>query len=229
MVNIYFSHLSELQHDHLLQYYLPQFSSQFQQKIHRYRRWEDAQLSLLGRLLLVHGLKQMGYDFSEEDLTYNTYQKPQFKTGIPKFNISHSGTIAICVISPTHEVGIDIEYVKEIDIHDYRSTMTHHEWQSLHHKKDKKSGFYSYWTQKEAVVKAHGKGLSVPLQSFTVSQDRTVIEGDHFFTKELPVASGYVCHLAWRRERKVSQHDIPVQVFFGNSKKGIPFVEGNAS
>ncbi|MEI3612720.1 4'-phosphopantetheinyl transferase family protein [Pseudogracilibacillus sp. SO30301A] len=39
---------------------------------------------------------------------------------------------------------------------------------------DKLSTFYKYWTLKESYVKAIGKGLSIPLNSFTIVNDNNI-------------------------------------------------------
>lgn len=198
MTQILYSYICERNHNYLLTNYLDGFSDDFQKKILAYRRWQDSQLSLLGRLLLRHGLHQTSKNFVEEDLSYTLYSKPFLNNTTTKFNISHSGEIVVCVLSDRNDVGIDIEIIQDINIEGFESQMTNREWDNLSLNEDSKIAFYDYWTQKEAVIKANGKGLSIPLKSFEVKNNYAKIENDDFFVKEIFLDEKYKCHLAFK-------------------------------
>ncbi|PIF30208.1 4'-phosphopantetheinyl transferase [Flavobacterium sp. 9] len=198
MTQILYSYICERNHNYLLTNYLDGFSDDFQKKILAYRRWQDSQLSLLGRLLLRHGLHQTSKNFVEEDLSYTLYSKPFLNNTTTKFNISHSGEIVVCVLSDRNDVGIDIEIIQDINIEGFESQMTNREWDNLSLNEDSKIAFFDYWTQKEAVIKANGKGLSIPLKSFEVTNNYAKIENDDFFVKEIFLDEKYKCHLAFK-------------------------------
>lgn len=198
MTQILYSYICERNHNHLLTNYLNEFSDDFQKKILAYRRWQDGQLSLLGRLLLRHGLHQMSKNFVEEDLSYTLYSKPFLNNTTTKFNISHSGEIVVCVLSDRNDVGIDIEIIQDINLEGFESQMTDREWDNLSLNEDARIAFFDYWTQKEAVIKANGKGLSIPLKSFEVTNHYAKIEDDDFFVKEIFLDQKYKCHLAFK-------------------------------
>ena len=67
--------------------FLPKFSEEFQNKILKYIRWQDAQLSLLGRGLLVKWTEQIKCSFNEYNLKYTSYNKPYFYNEDLNFNI----------------------------------------------------------------------------------------------------------------------------------------------
>jgi 4'-phosphopantetheinyl transferase len=94
-------------------------------------------------------------------------------TGIDlRFNVSHSGDVALLAFSLGREIGVDIEYIDDrIDILDLsRSCFSDEEQQSLQASAADRhlEMFFRYWTSKEAYIKALGDGLSMPLQDFTI-------------------------------------------------------------
>lgn len=198
MIYILYTLIKEDNHENLMNNFLPKFSTEFQDKIIRYRRWQDAQLSLLGRGLLVKGMEKINCSFTESDLKYNTFNKPYFDSINVSFNISHSGEVVLCVLS-IEDVGIDIEEIKPIKILDFKSQMTGNEWVLVNESENSKRSFYNYWTQKEAVIKAHGKGLSIPLKSFEVQNMKTTIGSENFFLKKITIKEDYSCHLALKK------------------------------
>jgi len=90
-----------------------------------------------------------------------------------RFNVAHSDDVAVYALSAGHEVGIDVEAIRTIDEADaiaarLFSRREHAVYLSLP-PQDKALGFFHCWTRKEAVVKALGNGLSMPLDQFDVS------------------------------------------------------------
>ena len=128
----------------------------------RFIRWQDRQLGVLGKLLLLQALKQTGIYKSLEQLSIAENGKPYFSDG-PYFNISHSGNYAACILSTSSEVGIDVEEVKEIILEDFKSIFTLNEWKQIESSRHQTSVFYELWTKKEAILKADGRGLSISL------------------------------------------------------------------
>jgi len=108
---------------------------------------------------------------------YNQYGKPflapEFSSYQLNFNLSHSHRIALYAIARNLEVGIDVERV--------RSDVEYEEIAKLFFSVDEVAilgtmptekrleAFYHCWTRKEAYIKAQGKGLSLPVDSFDVS------------------------------------------------------------
>lgn len=200
MTQILYSYISEDNHDYLIKNYLNGFPEDFQEKIVSFKRWQDAQLSLLGRLLLNYGLQKKDKNYKNKTLSYTSYDKPFFDGNMTKFNISHSGEIVVCVISEANDVGIDVEIINEINIQDFEAQMTKTEWNNLMIIENKKAAFFDFWTQKEAAIKANGKGLSIPLKSFEVINYHTKINEECFFLKEIFLDEKYKCHLAFKNK-----------------------------
>ena len=146
-----------------------------QNKILRFHRWQDRTVSLLGKLLLIHALKIAGIDRQLSSLKYSEFDRPCFENG-PDFNISHSGSRIVCAIASEGSVGIDIEKVEPIPVEEFEQNFTADEWKIIRTAEDVQRTFYQFWTRKEAILKADGKGLNIPLQSFEVIDDEVVLD-----------------------------------------------------
>lgn len=192
-VQIKYLFISEEFHIKYFDFYLSKLPFRMREKIMKFKRWQDAQASLLGIYLILNNILN-GDIHKLIDIEYNKYGKP-FIVGFPNFNISHSGNIVVFV-SSEYKVGIDIELVKDIDIDDFKLQMTNTEWNKIELSLNKTTAFYEYWTQKEAVIKANGKGLSIPLKSFEINEGLTLIEEEKFYVKKVPIDQNYICHLA---------------------------------
>ena len=197
MIYIYYAYLSAENHENLLKNELSKFSVDFIQKIKKHKRWQDAQLSLLGRILLFRGVReQFDINLEEKDIVYNTANKPFFKDNPVYFSISHSGEIAICAISNSTQIGIDIEKLTPIDIDNFRSYKLDEEWNKINLSMNKYEAFFDYWTLKEAVLKVFGWG-QMELKSFEIIDNTTTIKGSTFYLKEIKIDSEYKCTLSY--------------------------------
>jgi 4'-phosphopantetheinyl transferase len=106
---------------------------------------------------------------------YGAHGKPALSPSRsrPHFNLSHSAGVAALAIAAC-DVGIDIEEVRPVDSAVAERFFSAGENAVLRTLRgaDWRDAFYRCWTRKEAVVKAIGKGLSLPLASFEVSVPR---------------------------------------------------------
>jgi 4'-phosphopantetheinyl transferase len=199
MVYIYYAYIDEANHNELIREHLPRFSKEYQEKVLRFHRWQDAQLSLIGRLLLMCGMKDLDKKVAYFQLEYTDYSKPFFSNLDLKFNISHSGNLVMCALSETFDIGVDVELMKDIKIENFSSQMTVYEWEKVTQASCQKMAFYEYWTEKEAVLKAHGKGLSIPLKSFEILGNSTKIQNTTFFIEKIELDTQYKIALAYKK------------------------------
>jgi 4'-phosphopantetheinyl transferase len=105
--------------------------------------------------------------------TYNTYGKPAIEGSTLRFNASHSGGLALLAFARNRNIGVDIERI--------RPDLASREIASQFFSQDEIAAlralspealapaFFACWTRKEAFIKAHGSGLSLPLHKFSVS------------------------------------------------------------
>lgn len=210
MVLILYTEIQETKHQSLLVHSLPFFSVSFQEQLFRYRRWQDAQLSLLGRLLLKEGMTHFNKEVNLKELEFTKYNKPFFKNNNIQFNISHSGEIV--VVSMTNKcqsIGVDIEKNHSIKIEDFKNQMTQNEQLTVFGSDDPLHTFFIYWTQKEAVIKTHGNGLSIPLKSFEVKNNKTRVDNEVFYVSKIELEEEYTCHIA--SQSKIDEKDIIIR------------------
>ena len=140
-------------------------------RILRFRRFKDAQRSLLGEILARYAIcKGLGVRNTELVFGLNEYGKPVLiKPDGIHFNISHSGEWVACAVADS-PVGIDIEMIKPVDYKIAERFFSEKESFFLINQSEETrlKYFYMLWTLKESYIKAEGRGLSIPLNSFTV-------------------------------------------------------------
>lgn len=113
---------------------------------------------------------------------YNHYGKPMIPDAFDiTFNLSHSADYAVLAVGQTHDLGIDLEHFSNRDYLELaQSYFSAFEIQWLKNVPDimKPMVFFKIWTQKEAVIKAIGAGLSYPTQSFYAQLQKDQIKPD---------------------------------------------------
>jgi len=117
----------------------------------------------------------LGLDADNVALSHGPQGKPSLSPAHNSkisFNVSHSHGMGLFAFASGCEVGVDIEQVRR----DFRGMeiaarfFSEEEIAGLAKLPPKLAdeAFFGCWTRKEAYVKAHGAGLSIPLRSFTV-------------------------------------------------------------
>lgn len=146
-------------------------SDEKKERISRFHLFEDAQRTLLGDVLARYAIcNRLGIRNKDLVLGTNDYGKPVLhKPNGIHFNISHSGNWVVCAVNNS-TVGIDVEIVKPIDLNIADRFFSKDEYISFTNQpeKTKLMYFYMIWTLKESYIKMEGKGLSIPLNSFTI-------------------------------------------------------------
>lgn len=153
-------------------------------KADRFRFDKDRHMSITARALLRFLLSEYtGRPPRSFVFTANSYGKPSLagpgKTGPEisdlRFNLSHSSGMVVCGLALGREVGVDVENPDrktDPDISGRFFAPSEAGLVARCPEPEKKACFYDIWTLKEAFIKARGKGLSIPLDSFSVNPDR---------------------------------------------------------
>jgi 4'-phosphopantetheinyl transferase len=148
------------------------------------------------------------------------------------FNVAHSKNTILIALSRQGLVGVDVEYLDRLtDMMEVaRSNFTEGEIASLTAIAElgaRNRAFYRYWTRKEAVAKADGRGLLLSLSSFDISHDSTSLhpvrlsessdgEGKLFFVSDLDLGDQAAGALALESPScEVSRLIFPLDVLQG--------------
>jgi 4'-phosphopantetheinyl transferase len=180
MIEISIMHIQEVRDSKSLEYYLKDLPKEIQRKVMKFHFEDDRKRSLLGYMMSRYMLKKFFHLKDGEIIVEkNEYGKPFIKDN-PEihYNISHSKDYVICGVNDK-EIGIDIEYMKDLDINIAERFFTHQEYLMLMStpENEKLEMFYKLWTLKESYVKYRGTGLSLPLNSFSFE----IIKGRIYF------------------------------------------------
>lgn len=127
-------------------------------------------LQAAGWLSLKYQLIKNGCDASLIGRVQTTDLGKPFIPGTFNFSISYSGNFAICAVSTANQLGIDIEVIKDINYLEFSKYFNDTEWNQIIFSDNPQKSFFHYWTKKESVLKADGRGLSVDLRDVTVNE-----------------------------------------------------------
>ena len=205
MIKIYFTKLKAQLQENFFKKYLAQISLREQDRNNRFLKWQDKHLHLFGKLLLKDSLIQLGYQPKDiHFLTYSKNEKPEFSNIEFEFNISHSGNYAVCAVSEKIKLGVDIEEIREIHLSDFKNVFTPNELKLIHTAPKPINKFFEFWTRKESIIKADGRGLSIPLNEFEVIDNLIEYDNNRWFIKNLGISNFYASNIA------VSKNDVQI-------------------
>jgi len=162
--------------------------------------------SILGRYL--------GVEPASVEFRYESNGKPALSGRLGhnpiRFNMSRSKGLALYAFSRDREVGIDVEKMEPMPDMDriVERFFSPREIQDYYRipVNGRAEAFFRCWTRKEAFLKATGKGLSRPLDTFAVSirpdEPPRIVEdreepsaADRWSVRDLPVEEGYTAAL----------------------------------
>lgn len=136
------------------------------------RRWTVARAGLRGILASHCGCSTSNVEFATGEFGKPELSGAAAASGF-RFNLSHSGNMAVVAVAPDFDVGIDIELKKPI--RDWpgvaaRFFAPKENVQLMALEEPRRiDAFFDCWTRKEALIKATGEGLSARLDEFEVS------------------------------------------------------------
>jgi 4'-phosphopantetheinyl transferase len=149
-----------------------------------------------GRFITAHAVLRMilsAYVAQRaEDLNFSKGSKGKpalIDAGMPiEFNLSHSGGYALVAVTAGSACGVDIEEVRPrispLEIAGRFFADGENRWLNELPPGDTLKGFFRLWVVKEAIIKATGMGLSIPLTDFDTT--RVVENGSAVMTAGMP-------------------------------------------
>ncbi len=164
--------------------WLPLLPPSERERAARYRFAEDQWRFVIGRLM-IRGVMAQYADCSPCDLPLatNRYDRPLvMNLAQPQFSLAHSGRVVALLVGQG-ACGVDVECIRA-------RRMSASLYRRIVGRDDEPRDidlFYRYWTRKEAVMKAHGLGLSLAPERIPVdfgSADHGVV---HVTGLDLPL------------------------------------------
>ncbi len=161
------------------------------------------------------------FDFGPQDKPF--LARPRAGSAL-QFNVSHAGDVAVIATAWHHLVGVDVERVRA-DI--AFATVAERLFSPRERAEladvasaSRVRAFFNIWTRKEAYIKAHGLGLSMPLDSFDVAVAPSASEalvatrpdpGDaaRWSVRPLSAPPGYVAAVAYSAHASVPRTPPP--------------------
>lgn len=178
-------------------------------KSDKYRFEKERHLSIGAEILLRYAIEYLSFEMPDFEFVYGKYGKPYFKNSKINFSISHSDEYVACALAGC-DVGCDIEKVKDINLGIAKRFFTESEYLDIISKPSNdlmNDCFFRYWTLKESFIKATGRGMNIPLGSFSldinsnrISVTQSVDNKDYNF-EEFDVITGYRCALCYSGDK----------------------------
>ena len=144
--------------------------------------WEDQHGNLARKLMLWYGMDQMGADMNDlfDCVQFTDTGKP-FIIEAPHFSLANDGGVAVCAISETSVLGIDVERMKPLNLSDYRDAMTYLEWREIYSHMIPLRRFYEFWTIKESVIKADGTQKNPDIKEIYIQPDSAFFNAQDWY------------------------------------------------
>lgn len=221
MIDTYYIDVTQFENETLFQENLKLLSPYRRQKTARLKYKKDKMRSIGVGVALNHALA--AYGLKESSVLYEIGEcgKPSLKH-YPDihFSLSHSGDYAICSIGNS-PVGNDIERIKagRLKVADRFFTSEELEFMyAVQEEEETAQRMFRIWTMKESFLKATGRGMSLPLNSFSVAVDeeKNEIRVKHtfnnmdYFMREYSGIPGYQAAVCCGESRDIADDMKPV-------------------
>ncbi len=180
-----------LGNDVLLAQWLEKLPEGFRLDLKKYAHPRRALPTVLGRLMVADYLSRNGLE--PEVWSVGTHGKPLPQSGI-YFSISHSKG-AVAVAFARHELGLDIEKIR-IPGSAHQAYRRFFSSAELNYIGQDDKRFFELWTRKEALIKADGRGLSLPVAQLEVLGAGAQVDDRYWYWTEVKIWAGFFVHLA---------------------------------
>jgi 4'-phosphopantetheinyl transferase len=153
----------------------PLLSADERARVDRFYFEKDRRSHLVSRgwLRLIIG-RYLGRPPQELAFATNGYGKPSLQPEVPlRFNVTHSGALVVVAVTLGRTLGVDVETIRPdtevVELAERFFSVGERVALARVPAEQQRDAFFNGWTRKEAYLKAHGHGLSLPLDSFDVT------------------------------------------------------------
>ncbi len=176
-VDVWVAFEEEAGQDALLSEYRALLTDEEQRTEQRFHFPEDRRRYVITRALVRTVLSRYTAAMPPQDWRFvkDDYGRPhvvpaQRSPDLPNFNLSHSHGLVVCAVTHAERIGIDVERLgrarASMDIADHYFAPAEANALRALPAAQQSERFIHYWTLKESYIKAHGKGLAMPLRQF---------------------------------------------------------------
>lgn len=221
MICTYYIDVTQFDEDGLFEEKAQSLSPYRQQKIALLKNRKDKNRSLGAGIALDHALETYGLRERKMEYEVGEWGRPTLKYHPDIFfSLSHSGDYAICSIGE-RQIGNDIELVRggRLNVADRFFCEEEKKWMyAVADDGEIERRMFRIWTIKESFLKVTGRGMSLPLQDFTVlmeAENRRIkieqtVEAKYFHVKEYDDIEGYRAALCCKESKDIAYSMIPV-------------------
>ncbi|MCD7824609.1 MAG: 4'-phosphopantetheinyl transferase superfamily protein [Clostridiaceae bacterium] len=199
---IYAANTAELKDEYLYHASYRRVTDERKKKVDSLCLPRDKRLSLGAELILLHGLRARNINSTEIKYRYGEKGKPYLvgESGV-YFNLSHADEMVICAVSFL-EIGCDVEKITNLKGEIARRFFDGREYEWIADQKTEmlqREMFFRLWTLKESFIKATGRGLSQPMNSFCIRFNREGLlenlkyQNETYYFQEINLCENYKC------------------------------------
>ena len=176
---------------------LNQLPEKLRLKNQKFRRHQDRLRNLYGLLLAKRQLsRHLNNEFDLSHLEFTEYNRPFVPESTFDFNVSHAGDYVACSFINSGAIGLDIEQKRQVDFKDFQRTMNPQQWEYIYQSENPVETFFKFWCRKESVIKADGRGLSIPLKEIVFESDLIRYPGHSWYFKSFELGEDHLGCLA---------------------------------
>lgn len=167
----------------------------------------------------AHTLKRLvlsavtGQDICDLEFVTDKYGKPHLASNVDvHFNLSHTSGMVVMACSSSWRTGVDVECLGRIAIDQamMELVLTDSELDIVERAIDQQRAFLQFWTIKEAVMKAEGKGMSMHMTDIRVANGIAATAASFWQLRQYLPSSRHVLTLAWEMPDNNSRTEYPV-------------------
>jgi 4'-phosphopantetheinyl transferase len=131
------------------------------------------------------------------------------------FNISHTHGMVAVVCSKLESIGVDVERLQtiELDMLWMNHVFTNEEIEAIRKAPDSMLALMRHWTAKEAVMKADGRGMSLPMNEIRITEKYAISPDSLWQLRQYYPSPYHVLSLAFKQSHSITTEKSPVICF----------------